>query len=129
MADLLIVDDDADVADALSEVMEAEGHVVSVAYNGREGFAKLRSQFSDVVLLDVDMPILDGPSTVSALIAHDLGLENVPIVLMSGTPNLRKIAAEIGTPYLLEKPFTCERLVDVVRVALRQHAPPRPASA
>ena len=60
LADLLIVDDDLDAAGALSDVMETEGHETRVAYNGREGMAQLELKKPDLILLDVDMPVLNG---------------------------------------------------------------------
>jgi CheY-like chemotaxis protein len=90
LADVLIVDDDADAAEALREVMTLEGHEVRVAYDGREGLAALATRIPDVVLLDVEMPVLDGPDMANEMLVHNLGLERLPIVLLSGVPIWRR---------------------------------------
>ena len=58
MADLLLVDDDSDAAQTLSEVLRAEGHAVRIARNGEQGLAELARRLPDAVLLDVEMPCL-----------------------------------------------------------------------
>src|SRR6185369_14956901 len=118
MADLLIVEDDADAANALSALLEFEGHVVRTAYNGEEGLQRLEERVPELVLLDIEMPILDGPNMAYRMLLHNLDFEKVPIVLVSGVPNLRSIAAHVGTHYFLPKPFTLERLTSVLERAL-----------
>jgi DNA-binding NtrC family response regulator len=129
VADVLIVDDDVDAAEALREVMDLEGHSVRVAYNGQEGLAALGARLPDVVLLDVEMPVLDGPGMADEMLVHNLGFEGVPIVLLSGVPNLARIAKQVGTPYVLGKPFRYERLTTVVDTALRERRAPVPPLA
>jgi CheY-like chemotaxis protein len=72
LADVLIADDDADAVEALREVMTLEGHEVRVAYDGGEGLAALATRIPDVVLLDVEMPVLDGPD-----MANEMGCPEV----------------------------------------------------
>ena len=54
--------------------------------------------------------MLDGPAMVYRLFVEDLGRENIPVILVSGHPNLPRIATAIGTPYFLAKPFEMDRL-------------------
>jgi len=108
MRTLLVVDDDRDVTEVLAEVLRDEGYQVDIARNGEEALRFVDEgmpHFPDAVLLDVEMPVLDGPSTAYRLFVTDLGRENIPIVLLAGITNLPKIAALVGTPYFLEKPF------------------------
>ncbi len=101
MADLLVVDDDRNLAEVVAEVLQNYGHVVRVAHNGEVGLARLGERMPDLVVLDVEMPILRGPGMAMALLLRDCGLELVPIVLVSGAVGLEAIAAEVGTPYSL----------------------------
>lgn len=126
MADILVVDDDPDAAEALTEVLRFEGHRVRAAFDGQEGLREVHARMPDLLLLDVDMPVLDGPGMAYAMLVHDMGQEDVPIVLVSGVPNLPEIAQRVGTPYLVEKPFRYERLVAMVARALAERIPPRP---
>src|SRR5262245_24033955 len=111
MADVLVVDDDNDVAEALSEVVQAEGHDVRIAHNGREGLEALSARCPDLILLDVEMPELTGPEMAYQLLVRDAGLEKIPIVLLSGILDLQAIARIVHTPYFLAKPY---RLDDVL---------------
>jgi DNA-binding response OmpR family regulator len=124
MADLMLVDDDLDIAQTLSEFLSDQGHLVRIAANGAEGLRLLDEGFPDVVLLDVEMPVLDGPCMAHCMFLHDTGRENVPILFLSGVPDLHRIAARIGTPYYLPKPFSIDRLLQMLARALHERAAP-----
>ena len=104
MANVLIVDDDLDIVEASRDLLEAAGHEVRVAHGGEEGMTSLSmSPLPDCVLLDVDMPVLDGPEMAHRMLLHDAGEERIPILLVSGRNDLRHVAARMGTPYFLTK--------------------------
>src|SRR3569623_830588 len=109
MADVLIIDDDIDSAEVLSDIMQAAGHDVRIGYNGQEGLALASQRTPDLALLDVEMPVLGGPEMAYQMLLHDMGLEDVPVVLLSGIANLREVAARVGTPYFLGKPYTFQQ--------------------
>jgi DNA-binding NtrC family response regulator len=125
MANVLIIDDDLDSAEALSIIMASEGHQVRVGYNGVEGMQLASEQTPDLVLLDVEMPLMDGPGMALAMFVHDMGLEMIPVILLSGVVQLRKIAAEVGTPYFLGKPYHLREIVALVQRALEERIAPR----
>lgn len=126
MADVLIIDDDLDAAEILAEVMRAEGHDVRVGYDGQEGLRLLRERIPELVLLDVEMPVLDGPGMAYEMFLRDAGLDDVPIVFLSGVPNLADVAAAAGTPYFASKPYRYEPIMALVARALRERVAPRP---
>lgn len=128
VADVLIIEDDLDSADALSEIIRAEGHDVRVAYNGQDGLRLARERTPDLALLDVEMPLLDGPGMAYEMFLHDMGLECVPVAFISGVDNLRDVATSAGTPYFLGKPYRYEQIVALVNRALSERVPPRPQS-
>jgi DNA-binding response OmpR family regulator len=128
MADVLIVEDDHDAADALVAILRMSGHVVRHAFDGQDGLRLLHERLPDLIVLDVEMPILDGPGMAAAMLVHDAGLETVPIVLLSGVPELRELAERIGTPYFLSKPCTLAALEAMVRRALTDRVPPQPVT-
>ncbi len=105
MASILVVDDDWDVAESVEMLLESEGHGVHIAHDGREGLASLRDGRPDLIVLDVEMPLLDGPGMALQLLIQDGGLENIPIVLVSGAAGLNAVARRVGTPYAVSKPF------------------------
>jgi DNA-binding NtrC family response regulator len=127
VADLLIVDDDEDVAWAVEQHLLLEGHTVRVAHDGEEGLSHLKARLPDLVVLDVEMPVLDGPAMAYRMFVHNVGLENIPIVLMSGVFDLTAVATRVGTPYFTPKPFDTDALKQLVRRALTERALPRPS--
>jgi len=62
------------------------------------------------------------------MFVRDSGLEQVPIVLLSGVTNLFRVAARVGTPYFLRKPFAPDTLSRLVESALAERRPPMPAT-
>jgi CheY-like chemotaxis protein len=130
MANVLIVDDNIDVADVLSVLLESAGHNVRVAHGGEEGLALLSAEsLPDCLLLDVEMPVLSGPAMAHQMLLHDAGEEKIPILLISGRNDLPAIAARMGTPYFLKKMSTDygKVLLEILARALREKLPPASA--
>jgi DNA-binding response OmpR family regulator len=126
VADLLLVEDESDIAVPLTMYLEIEGHSVRRAENGQAGLREISKKFPELILLDVEMPILTGPQMAIRLLIEDCGRENIPIVLLSGVNNLTEVATKIGTPYFLAKPFSFDQLAVVLRKALRERFAPQP---
>jgi DNA-binding NtrC family response regulator len=124
MADVLIIDDDIDSAQVLAQIMEVQGHDVRVAYNGQEGLQLAADRTPQLALLDVEMPLLDGPGMAFEMLLHDMGLEQVPVIFLSGIPNLSAIAGRVGTPYFLSKPYGYRKVVALVERALAERIAP-----
>jgi DNA-binding response OmpR family regulator len=129
MADLLIIDDDLDGADALAAIMRAEGHHVRIGYNGEDGLRLAGERLPDLALLDVEMPVLSGPEMAYEMFVLDMGRERVPIVFLSGVTDLRDVARRVGTPYCLAKPYRHSQVVALVNLALQERIAPRPPDA
>lgn len=127
MADVLIVDDDIDTANVLAEIMRAEGHEVRVGYSGRDGLQLANNRRPDVALLDVEMPLLDGPGLAYQMLIHNMGLEKVPVVFLSGVTNLKEVAQAVGTPYFLGKPYRYPDVIALLARALTERVAPHPA--
>lgn len=78
------------------------------------------------MLLDVEMPVVSGPEMAQAMFVHDVSLEEIPLILLSGILSLRHIAAMVGTPYFLSKPYTFHALTRLIARALAERTPPHP---
>ena len=126
MADLLVVDDDPDLAEILAGLLEAAGHTVRVGRDGEEGLRLVAERHPDLVLLDVEMPCLTGPEMSYRMFLHDVGEDKIPIVLASGVTNLAGVARDVGTPYFLAKPYGIDSVLRMVaRVVEERRAPTR----
>jgi DNA-binding NtrC family response regulator len=124
MAQLVVVDDDQDLTELLVEALRPLGHDVRVGHDGVEGLRLVADRRPDLLLADVEMPHLSGPEMVAMMRLHDLGDENVPVVIVSGIVGLDRVAAQVGTPYFLRKPYTLDRLLLLVERALVERTPP-----
>ena len=109
---ILVVDDDPSVLGVLHEALDLWGFDVLLAKNGREGLNVLASQKVDGILLDMDMPVMDGLTMLDEL--RWLGYP-IPVVIMSGGvkgPALRQLVKE-GAQGFMSKPFSLSFLRDV----------------
>ncbi len=103
---LLLVDDDADVLTALETLLEGT-YEVTVAEDGDEALARVRSQTFDCVVLDLMMPRISGASVLRTMKAE--GVE-VPVILGSASVELREQARELGADDSIQKPYDIEVL-------------------
>jgi CheY-like chemotaxis protein len=125
--DILLVDDDEDSAFLLGELLQARGYPLRRAWQGAEALRLIDEHFPQVVVSDVEMPVLDGPAMVYRMFVENLGRENIPLILVSGRPDLPAIARSVGTPYFLAKPFDIVDLVALVDRAATEAIPPSPS--
>jgi CheY-like chemotaxis protein len=123
LANILIVEDDPDAAETLADILNDEGYETRTAPDGLQGLQRVAEQIPDLILLDLEMPILDGRGMAAALAIQGQGAPPIPIALVSGSPHLRRMADRLGTPHYLQKPFSASDAIALVRRAL---AAPRP---
>jgi two-component system response regulator MprA len=113
---VLIVDDDPPIRQMLSDVLAAEGYLVSEAANGRQALDVLACERPDAIVLDSMMPVMDGGTFVRHYYAQ-LETHPVPIILTSASPGLRQSAEQLrpfGVRDCIAKPFDLSRLLEVV---------------
>jgi DNA-binding response OmpR family regulator len=125
--EVLVVEDDPEIAALLELVLVDEGLRVRLARNGEEGLARMSEGLPDLVVTDLEMPLLSGDRMAARMIIEDCGREKLPIVVLSGIEGLDSVVRAIGTPYYLAKPFHVDALRALVARALRERTPPSPA--
>jgi len=86
MASVLVVDDDADAAEALCRFLRKAGHTVECVANGREALASILTTTPNAVILDLAMPEMDGARFLEVLRSY-LRLQSLPVVLWTALPN------------------------------------------
>ena len=118
-ADILVVDDEADIRELVSGLLEDEGHAVRVASNSEEALAGIRARKPSLIVLDIWMQGggMDGLELLDMVKALD---EDLPVVMMSGHGNIETAVSALkrGAYDFIEKPFKSDRLVVVVERAL-----------
>ena len=103
---ILIVDDVSEVRRFLEVQLQDLGYLVESAENGAEAIQKAKCTMPNVILLDIDMPVMDGYQTIRALKA-DSEFNSIPVIMMSGYGEFDRAVRciELGAEDLLEKPF------------------------
>ena len=119
---ILVVDDEADLLDALSRGLRREGYAVDTADNGEEALAKASWTPYDLICLDLTMPGIDGLEVCERLRAESPG-EVVPRILMltaRDTLEDRIRGLDVGADDYLVKPFAFDELSARIRSLLRR---------
>ncbi|MEK7474565.1 MAG: HD domain-containing phosphohydrolase [Candidatus Coatesbacteria bacterium] len=118
-ARILVVDDDADMREFLSEVLSGEGHMVSVAADGTEALAIVTPAF-DLILADLGMPGMDGFELI-ARVRGDPLLGHIPIVVVTGSDTIEnwRTAVAYGADDFVRKPVVADEIRLRVRVQLK----------
>lgn len=118
-ADILVVDDEADIRELVSGLLEDEGHSVRTAANSDEALAAIRARKPSLAVLDIWMQGggLDGLELLDVVKGLD---EDLPVVMISGHGNIETAVSALkrGAYDFIEKPFKSDRLVVVVERAL-----------
>jgi two-component system, chemotaxis family, chemotaxis protein CheY len=111
---ILVVDDDADIVDALADALTDEGYAVAIAKDGLEALSYLRvSPAPCLILLDWMMPRCDGPSFRQRQLA-DQTMASIPVVLVTADPRVQEKSREIGAVAHLRKPIDLDDLLRVI---------------
>ncbi|MHB2024562.1 MAG: GGDEF domain-containing response regulator [Mycobacteriales bacterium] len=120
---MLVVDDDAEVAAFLDQVLSLEGFQVSLVSSGSAALAAVGAALPDLVLLDASLPDLSGLEVCRRLRAGALGGHLPVIMLTAGEAGAdRVLALAAGADDCLAKPFDPLELVTRMRVTLRRSA-------
>ena len=109
--DVLIVDDDVELRESLLETLQERGFTTIAAANGAEGLQLVRERSPRLILLDLEMPVLNGWQVLERR-RRDRRLAAIPVVVMSALADHRVEA--FGADAQLEKPLDTERLAGTV---------------
>jgi CheY-like chemotaxis protein len=117
---LLLIDDDDDIREVAQLSLElGAGWTVLAACSGPEGVKLASEQKPDAILLDVMMPVMDGPATLEQLRAND-ATRDIPVVFLTAKvrPAERDRLAGLSVTGVMPKPFDPMTLADQLRAML-----------
>ncbi|PYN93100.1 MAG: hypothetical protein DMD89_25660 [Candidatus Rokuibacteriota bacterium] len=119
---LLLIEDDIEVADVLARAFREEGHVTTVTHSGEAGLASLARQRPDAVLLDVRMPTMNGIEVLRRIRAIDQAL---PVIIITGlaTPSEIAKARELGVTEVIEKSYVLRNFSESLARATNRRPP------
>ncbi len=121
MKRVLIVEDDPDIVELITHYLEGEGLRVGALADGSEAFNRLKEESFDLLVLDLQLPGMDGLSLCAAL-RRDPDTENLPIIMLTarGDESDRVVGLEVGADDYVVKPFSPKELVARARALLRR---------
>ena len=119
-AKILIVDDEPDYITAIQCRLEWSRYEVITASNGEEGLRKVASEKPDLVLLDTNMPVMNGHEVLERLKQYS-ELKNIPVIMVTALCEAEDIAkaSSYGVVDYVAKPFDFTDLVEKIENALR----------
>ena len=113
---ILLVDDEKDILDCLTDIFEPLGCILYTAHHGKRALEIIKSNHIDLIISDVKMPIINGLSVLRSL---DTLTNAPPLILITGVANI-----SMGDAYRAEmifsKPFDEEKLIGAAKAALER---------
>ena len=118
MAKILIVDDDLDMCEIISDILKEEGHNPNSSYSGEDALMKIKKNSYDLMVLDYKL------NEISGLIVLEKALQMNPLlkaIMISafGDTSVKARARELGVSDFLDKPFDIKRFVQTVKDILK----------
>ena len=121
MTKVLVADDDRHIRQLMTDILTDDGYEVIEAPNGSETVEIARDALPDLILLDVDMPVLNGFDVLKRLRRHE-STKSIPVVMVTVLTPLsgEQEAMNLGVDHYLRKPWSYDMLTATIRVALRE---------
>lgn len=109
---ILLIEDDADMVEAVKLRLEANNYEVLISRDGPEGLKKARSENPDLIILDIMLPKMDG-FNVCRMLKFDEKYKNIIIIILSAKVQKSDIerGKEVGADAYVTKPFKSEELL------------------
>jgi CheY-like chemotaxis protein len=116
---ILVVDDDPGIVGFLELALGDEGYQVRVAANGRDALGQIAAGRPSLILLDMNMPIMDGWEFCDQLRRQNADIGSIPIVVMTAARDAAMRCREVGAQGYLGKPFDLDHLFNTIETVLR----------
>ena len=122
MAKVLVIDDEQGIRSLLDTLLSRKGYDVVLADGGRKGLELFRRERPDVIVLDLNMPEMDGVAVLQQV--RSLNPDQPVIILTgAGTPEKEQRVHALGVSEFVEKEFSLHRLGDALKRVLKTPAP------
>ena len=116
----LVVDDNEDIRDVFSRLVERAGHAAATAEDGQAAVERLQEETFDVMLLDLTMPRMNGVEVVRWLREHPEVAPTMKVVVISAwAGEHRATLQELGVENVMQKPLRIQQLTDLITETLR----------
>lgn len=117
---ILVIEDEAEIAEGICTVLEHEGYQVDIAYDGQSGLDKIMEGKPDLVLLDIMLPEINGTEIIKTVRENGI---SVPVIMLTALSQSSDIinGLDSGADDYLTKPFRAGELLARIRARLRRH--------
>ncbi|MBF0252752.1 MAG: response regulator [Candidatus Omnitrophica bacterium] len=118
---ILLIDDEVDFTDALAFQIKAKrGYEVVTAYNGEEGLKKLETVKPDLIVLDINMPVMGGVAFYNKICNFE-GKPKHPVLVLTARANLEQIFKDLDVVGFMTKPFDLDVLLKEIDIVMSQN--------
>ena len=116
MSKILVIDDGKTMVKIISKKLEASGFEVVFAYDGQEGVLKAREEMPDLIILDLNLPRMNG-FMVCRILKFDVNFKHIPIIMLTArtSDGDKWTGIEVGADAYLTKPIELDILVEKVQ--------------
>jgi CheY-like chemotaxis protein len=111
----LVIDDEPTSVRLVQGCLGSNGYQVSVAADGEEGLAKLHAEKTDLIILDIQMPKMNGYAFILEVKKLGEGYKNIPIVVLTAKEGMTDIFKIEGAKEYIVKPFDSDQLLTTVK--------------
>jgi DNA-binding response OmpR family regulator len=118
---ILIIEDDADITDALQLILTTEGYQVTAITEATDIISTVMEVNPDLVITDYILERINGGEYCSAL-KHDERTANIPVIILSGHGRVLDSLGDYGADRIMEKPFNNDELLGVIAQLLEGKA-------
>ncbi|HYF49852.1 MAG TPA: response regulator [Planctomycetota bacterium] len=126
MLTILLTEDDADQRALYGDVLREAGYDIVEASSGRDALAKFKAQKPDLIVLDIQMPEMDGIEVLTEILKKD---RQIPLILHSAYPAYKANFLTWGADAFVVKSGAPSELADAVRRVCEEHGIPVPTAA
>ena len=123
---ILYVEDVEDIRLPISEILTLLGYEIRCANNGKQGVEAAESWQPDLILMDLRMPVMDGPTAIRTLRSNP-DTSDIPIFVLSAYSDAetRNLCKQMGVDRFMSKPIDVEKLDTAIKETLKRQTPER----
>lgn len=126
---ILLIDDATDLVQSLAVMLEGHEYEVEKAYNGKQGLKKLETYEPDLIILDMDMPVMGGIEFYHTFLNQNGGKCKYPVLVFTGRESLESVFKDLEVEGFMSKPFDFEELIAKIdAIFLKRYGHQEPAS-
>ena len=118
---ILVIDDEQDLVEVVRFRLKANGYDVIVAYNGKDGLEKARTQNPALIILDLMLPEIDGYK-ICRMLKFDKKYKHIPIIIFTARAQEddKKMGEQTGADAYVTKPFEPDKLISIINEMLEK---------